>query len=48
MYLLGTEDPTLTMRVYKLVLDMGGAAVEVLEVCWVASRRRSRPTPDAR
>ena len=31
MYLLGHEDPTLTMRIYQQVLDMGGAAVEVLE-----------------
>jgi hypothetical protein len=31
MYLLGNEDPTLTMRVYQHVLDMRGAAVEVLE-----------------
>jgi integrase len=28
MYLLGHTDPTLTMRVYQQVLDMGGAAVE--------------------
>jgi integrase len=27
MYLLGHTDPTLTMRVYQQVLDMGGAAV---------------------
>jgi hypothetical protein len=31
MYLLGHTDPTLTMRVYQQVLDMGGAAVEALE-----------------
>lgn len=31
MYLLGHTDPTLTMRVYQQVLDMGGAAVEHLE-----------------
>jgi integrase len=31
MYLLGHENPTLTMRIYQQVLDMGGAAVEVLE-----------------
>jgi integrase len=31
MYLLGHNDPTLTMRVYQQVLDMGGAAVETLE-----------------
>jgi integrase len=31
MYLLGHADPTLTMRVYQQVLDMGGAAVETLE-----------------
>jgi integrase len=31
MYLLGHTDPTLTMRVYQQVLDMGGAAVETLE-----------------
>ena len=31
MYLLGHTDPTLTMRVYHQVLDMGGAAVEHLE-----------------
>ncbi|HEY6775584.1 MAG TPA: tyrosine-type recombinase/integrase [Thermoleophilaceae bacterium] len=30
MYPLGHTDPTLTMRVYQLVLDMGGA-VETLE-----------------
>jgi hypothetical protein len=28
---LGHTDPTLTMRVYQQVLDMGGAAVETLE-----------------
>ena len=31
MYLLGHRDPTLTMRVYQQVLDMGGGAVETLE-----------------
>jgi hypothetical protein len=31
MYLLGHTDPTLTMRVYQQVLDMGGVAVETLE-----------------
>jgi micrococcal nuclease len=31
MYLLGHTDPTLTMRVYQQVLDMGGAAVGQLE-----------------
>jgi integrase len=31
MYLLGHEDPTLTMRIYQQVLDMGGAGVDVLE-----------------
>lgn len=31
MYLLGHTDPTLTMRVYQQVLDMGGAAVDTLE-----------------
>jgi integrase len=31
MYLLGHTDPTLTMRVYQQVLDMGGTAVETLE-----------------
>jgi integrase len=31
MYLLGHTDPTLTMRVYQQVLDMGGAGVETLE-----------------
>jgi integrase len=31
MYVLGHTDPTLTMRVYQQVLDMGGAAVERLE-----------------
>jgi len=31
MYLLGHTDPTLTMRVYQQVLDIGGAAVEQLE-----------------
>jgi Phage integrase family len=30
MYLLGHMDPTLTMRVYQQVLDMGGVAVETL------------------
>jgi len=31
MYFLGHTDPTLTMRIYQQVLDMGGAAVETLE-----------------
>jgi hypothetical protein len=31
LHLLGHTDPTLTMRVYQQVLDMGGAAVEQLE-----------------
>jgi integrase len=31
MYLLGHTDPKFTMRVYQQVLDMGGAAPEVLE-----------------
>jgi hypothetical protein len=31
MYLLGHTDPTLTMRVYQQVLDMGGGAIETLE-----------------
>jgi integrase len=31
MYLLGHTDPTLTMRVYQQVLDMGGGAVKTLE-----------------
>jgi integrase len=31
MYLPGHTDPTLTMRVYQQVLDMGGSAVEALE-----------------
>lgn len=31
MYLLGHTDPTVMMRVYQQVLDMGGAAVETLE-----------------
>jgi hypothetical protein len=31
MYLLGHTDPTLTMRVYQQVLDMGGGAVDTLE-----------------
>jgi hypothetical protein len=30
MYPLGHTEPTLTMRVYQHVLDMGGAAVETL------------------
>ncbi len=31
MYLLGHTDPTLTMRVYQQVLDMGGTGPEDLE-----------------
>lgn len=31
MYLLGHTDPTFTTRVYKQVLDMGGAAPHQLE-----------------
>lgn len=31
MYLLGHTDPTLTMRVYQQVLDMGGGGIETLE-----------------
>ncbi len=31
MYPLGHTDPTLTMRVYQQVLDMGAGAVEALE-----------------
>ena len=31
MYLLGHTDAKFTMRVYQQVLDMGGAAIEVLE-----------------
>lgn len=46
MYLLGHTDPTLTMRVYQQVLDMGGAAVETLEkVLGCTLERRLRPTP---
>jgi hypothetical protein len=31
MYLLGHADPTLTMRVYQQVIDMGDGGVQVLE-----------------
>jgi hypothetical protein len=31
MYLIGHTDPTLTMRVYQQVLDMGGSALDQLE-----------------
>jgi hypothetical protein len=31
MYLLGHTDPTLTMRIYQQVLDMGGWAIDALE-----------------
>jgi integrase len=31
MYLIGHTDPTLTMRVYQQVLDMGGTAPDQLE-----------------
>lgn len=31
MYLLGHNDPKLTMQVYQQVLDMGGIAPEVIE-----------------
>ena len=31
MYLLGHTDPTLTMRVYQQVLDMGGGGIATLE-----------------
>ena len=31
MYLLGHTDPTLAMRVYQQLLDMGGEAAETLE-----------------
>jgi hypothetical protein len=31
MYLLGHADPTLTMRVYQQVIDMGDGGVEMLE-----------------
>jgi hypothetical protein len=31
MYRLGHTDPTLTMRVYQQVLDMGDSGVETLE-----------------
>jgi integrase len=42
MYLLGHTDPTLTMRVYQQVLDMGGAAVDTLEkVLGCTSARRA-------
>jgi integrase len=36
MYLLGDTDPTLTMRVYQQVLDMGGAALGSLKGCSAA------------
>jgi integrase len=49
MYLLGHRDPTLTMRVYQQVLDMGAAPSRRSSRSSVArSRRRSRSTPDAR
>ena len=31
MYLFGHADPTLTMRVYQQVIDMGDGGVQVLE-----------------
>ena len=31
MYLLGHTDPTLTMRVYQQVIDMGDGGVQTLE-----------------
>jgi hypothetical protein len=31
MYLLGHTDPTLTMRVYQQVIDMGQGGIEALE-----------------
>jgi hypothetical protein len=31
MYLLGHTDPTLTMRVYQQVIDMGEGGVQTLE-----------------
>jgi hypothetical protein len=31
MYLLGHADPTLTMRVYQQVIDMGDGGVQMLE-----------------
>lgn len=46
MYLLGHTDPTLTMRVYQQVLDMGGRAVEPLERvlgCTIQHRTPGRP-----
>ena len=46
MYLLGHTDPTLTMRVYQQVLDMGGAAARRSKACSAApSRRPLRPIP---
>jgi hypothetical protein len=31
MYLIGHTDPTLTMRIYQQVMDMGGGTLEALD-----------------
>jgi hypothetical protein len=44
MYLLGHTDPTLTMRVYQQVLDMGGGAMETLERVLGCTRQQALAT----
>jgi integrase len=40
MYLLGHTDPTLTMRVYQQVIDMGDGGVQMLEKIMGCTNRR--------
>jgi integrase len=40
MYLLGHTDPTLTMRVYQQVIDMGEGGVQTLEQASAATSPR--------
>jgi hypothetical protein len=48
MYLLGHTDPTLTMRVYQQVLDMGGGAMETLERVLGCTRQQALATYSGR